>query len=462
MMNRPWRSITACGAAILALAILALASVSAAADSSLPKISGKMVDCDVPAVYRLPAVAAAESPTPTAETSTANTQTAATAAAEPLFGAPTELKNDSATCPAPAQAGCEIAMNPSTNISVSLPAGAPPDDDGVDLAADGSESASVAISPIVAPPSEPIAPVAATSSPITPVSFEHSDLTAQLLPAVQRGTGLAQRGAIHAARTEFIQVLRRLAQGKDAAMGTTEHSRALAAGLRALDEAEDFVPAGVQLEAEMNVRAVASSHRTHVLPAEPEEVTAFQAAALYHEYAQEQLAKAAAGERAGSMALYGLGRVHARLAEEADHDVDQTRTASTMYAAAVVACPDNHLAANELGVLICRAGRAHEAVTLFQQTIDAAPSATAYHNLAVAQHKAGMHGESAANEQESLRLTELERARGDASKRAGVRWVSPVELAGVSQPGQWTVETANRPQVGAPQPEERSFFRKWR
>jgi tetratricopeptide (TPR) repeat protein len=454
MMNRPWRSITACGAAILALA-----SVSAATDSSSPNVAGEMVDCDVPAVYRLPTVEAPAAP-PATDTQTTATQTAS--ATSPLFAAPTRLTSDSPTNPTNNEAGCEIAMNSSENHSVPLPAGAPPDDDVVDAAADGSESAIATNAPIVAPPSEPISPVATTRAPITPVSFESSDLTAQLLPAVQRGTGLAQRGAFHAARTEFIQVLRRLAQGKDAAAGTTEHSRALAAGLRALDEAEDFVPAGVQLEAEMNVRAVASSHRTQVLPEGPEEVTAFEAAALYHDYAREQLAKAAAGERAGSMALYGLGRVHSRFAEVADDDVEQTRTATTMYAAAVVACPDNHLAANELGVLVCRAGRAHEAMALFQQAIDVAPSATAYHNLAIVQQKVGMHGESAANEQESVRLAAVERAQGDVSKRAGVRWVSPNELAGVSQPGQWAVETANRPPVGQPRSAEKSFFRKWR
>src|SRR5262249_59168340 len=92
-----------------------------------------------------------------------------------------------------------------------------------------------------------------------------SELTNQLLPAVQRGYNLAQHGAFFAARTEFIQVLRRVAQAKDAGSNTDDHARALAAGLRALDEASDFVPQGVQLEAELDVRKVASSHRPAVL-----------------------------------------------------------------------------------------------------------------------------------------------------------------------------------------------------
>jgi tetratricopeptide (TPR) repeat protein len=386
-------------------------------------IDGGMVDPEVPATYRLPAV----SPQATTEQDVAR-------AAPPLFAPPAD------------QTDSIVTTDKTQRDNVPLPAGAPPDDGRVHATAAGSVAVTAQPSlpavPPSAPPSEPIQTVAVGSVAAVPASTE---LSAQLLPAVQRGTGLAERGALFAARTEFIQVLRRLSQGKDAAANSDEHSRALAAGLRALDEAEDFVPAGVQLEAEMNVRAIASSHRTPALPTEGDNVTPFEAAALYHRFAQEQLARVAAGERAGSMALYGLGRVHARLAAQSDADVEQTRTATTMYAAALDACPDNHLAANELGVLICRAGRPQEAVRLFQRAIDVSPSATAYHNLAMAQRRSGMHGESTANEQESQRLAAWERSQGDISRRAGVRWVATEDLARVSQPNAWTVAAANSP-----------------
>jgi hypothetical protein len=288
------------------------------------------------------------------------------------------------------------------------------------------------------------------------------DLTSQLLAAVQRGFGLAQRGALFAARTEFVQVLRRVAQARDAAADTSEHSRALAAGLRALDEAEDFVPEGVQLEAELDVRTTASSHRTRVLPAEPEEVSPLEAVAMYHGFAQEQLKLAVAGEQAGSMALHGLGTICARLAARQDDDVQLTRSAITMYAAAVDACPNNHLAANELGVLICRSGRAEEAAALFMQTIDFAPSAVAYHNLAIAQQRIGLMDQSMANEMESQRLAAHERARGDVSRRAGVRWVTPEEMARGSQPIHRPAAPANQaalPQSPPPPPVKSTWQR---
>jgi tetratricopeptide (TPR) repeat protein len=261
-----------------------------------------------------------------------------------------------------------------------------------------------------------------------------SELTNQLLPAVQRGYNLAQHGAFFAARTEFIQVLRRVSQAKDAGSSSDDHARALAAGLRALDEADDFVPQGVQLEAELDVRKVASSHRTPVLRDYPEEVLPQEAVVLYHSYAQQELSIAASGEQAGSMALYGLGKVYARLAERRDDDVQYTRSAMTMYSAALDACPDNHMAANEMGVILCRTGHAAEAVERFTRAIDLAPNATAYHNLAVAQQKLGMAGQAAANEQESQRLAALDRSTGAISRRAGVQWVSPAEMARVTQP----------------------------
>jgi tetratricopeptide (TPR) repeat protein len=278
--------------------------------------------------------------------------------------------------------------------------------------------------------------VAAPPTSPTGLAFpaNSNELTKQLLPAAQRGYNLAQRGAFLAARTEFIQVLRRVAQAKDAKSGTSEFSTALAAGLRAMDESEDFVPEGAQLEGELDVRGMASSHRTPVLRDHEGEVLPHDAVGMYHKFAQERLAHAALDEQSGSMALYGLGKVYQRLSERRDDDVTCIRGAMTMYCAALDACPTNNLAANELGVLQCRTGHPSEAISNFERAITIAPSATAYHNLAIAQQKVGKPAESAVAEQESQRLAAWERANNAMSRRAGIQWVSPAELARASQP----------------------------
>ncbi|MCC7475614.1 MAG: tetratricopeptide repeat protein [Pirellulales bacterium] len=373
------------------LAIACLGSMGSAAETPPGKedsllIRGEAVEGEVPATYRLPLVEPKETP-PTTQ---------------------------------------EVAVSPSTSTNLST-----------------EWNPSMAWNPSTAwSPSTEWNPSKATVVGLTTELPARADLaipstsdglTSQLLPAVRRGYHFAQRGALFAARTEFIQVLRRVAQAKDATLGTDIHATQLAAGLRALDEAADFVPSGVQLEGELSVRRMASSHRTPVLSAQREEPLPHEASALYHAYAREQLSEAASGEQAGSMALYGLGKVHSRLAERSDDDIQQVRSAITMYAAALDACPANHLAANELGVLLCRMGHANEAVANFTRAIDFAPSATAYHNLAIAQHKIGLPAEAAANEQESQRLASLERITGTRSAQAGVRWVSPEEMARVSQ-----------------------------
>jgi tetratricopeptide (TPR) repeat protein len=196
-----------------------------------------------------------------------------------------------------------------------------------------------------------------------------------------------------------------------------------------------------------------------VLAGQAENILPHEAVVLYHHFAQEQLAKAVSGEQAGSMALYGLGRIDAQLAERKDDDVRFVRGAMTMYAAALAACPHNHLAANELGVLECRTGRPAEAVRLFQRTIDFAPSATAYHNLAAAQQKLGLHAEAQANEQESQRLAAWERAQGALSRRAGVEWVAPEEMARIAPPAGLTPPPTR---AATAQPMSRPTPARWR
>jgi tetratricopeptide (TPR) repeat protein len=385
-------------------------------------VVGDMVDADVPATYRLPPV-----------------QAPIQIAARPAPAVPEPLAP-------PADWLAPVAVNPQSAPALAAAGSGQEAESKGEFRANGD----VDVGPVDKSGEAEVKPQAAVRDGFerqaahkSAIGRRQVDLTEQLLPAVQRGFGLAQRGALYAARTEFIQVLRRIALAHDAAQDTSEHSRALAAGLRALDEAEDFVPRGTQLEAELDVRKTASSHRTDLLLAAPADVSPLEAVQLYHEFAREHLAQSVAGEQAGSMALHGLGTIYSRLAARNDDDVELSRAAKTMYGAALAACPNNHLAANELGVLVCRGGRDDEAAALFMQAIDFAPSAVAYHNLAIALQRSGRPGEAAANEMESQRLAAMERQRGEVSRRAGVHWVTPEEMARASQPIQRTAAPAN-------------------
>jgi tetratricopeptide (TPR) repeat protein len=269
---------------------------------------------------------------------------------------------------------------------------------------------------------------------VTPYAPTTAELSRQLLPTVRKAYGLAQHGAVYAAQTEFIQVLRRIAEAKDAAEGVDTHSQSLAAGLRALDEADDFAPQGVQLEADLNVAVIIAAHRTPVLLDKNSTRRPAEAIAHYHQFARQQLAQAVAGEQAGSMALYGLGKVQNRLAYDADGELRHERKALTMFLAALDAGPGNHLAANEIGVLLTRGGQPAEASAMFRRAIDVAPTSTSYHNLAVVERTLGYHEQAAANEQYARQLAQRDRAAGAASRAKGVQWVAPQELSRVAQP----------------------------
>lgn len=289
--------------------------------------------------------------------------------------------------------------------------------------------------PRAMPIEEPVkAPVQAAAPVITPYSPTTAELTRQLLPAIQHAYGLARHGAIYAARAEFIQVLRRIAQSKDAATNSDGHSHALAAALRALEEADDFAPQGAQLEGEMDVALIATAHRTPVLDECPAPPRPIEAIALYHEYARHQFARSVAGEQAGSAALYALGKMHNRLASGRDGDVGHERKALVLFLAALDVAPGNHLAANEIGVLFARGGRAWEASIMFRHAIDVAPSATTYHNLAVVDRQLGYHDQASANEYYAQQLARRDRTAGVASQANGVRWVAPQEMGRTAQP----------------------------
>ena len=250
------------------------------------------------------------------------------------------------------------------------------------------------------------------------------DLSRRLEPEVQAGFELGKSGAVYAARAKFVEVLRKVALAKDAAEGSTRCATALAEGLRKLDEADDFIPKGDALEAELDVVAIANSHGVRLV-SESETVAPSEAIAQYSQHAAECLAEAVAGEPAGSMALYGLGKSYARL-EAQGGDTTAGRKSLVVYRAAVDAHAQNFLAANELGVRLAQGGR-YEQASRVLRTAASQPGAiaTVHANLAAIEGKIGHEQAAIAAKQQSQRLAQHERATGEVSRRHGVEWVDP-------------------------------------
>ena len=281
----------------------------------------------------------------------------------------------------------------------------------------------------------------ATSSALQTVSAKAHELE-------RRALSLAERGAFYSAKAEFIQALRLLTQALDGEGSEMRHSRALAAGLKAIAEADDFVPRGAKLEADLDVTAIVTAHQTPVLKNSAGRSTPLAAVQRYYTYAQEQLVMAGGDQPAASAALYGLGRIHLALAKES---VDARRLsgpkAMTFHQAALLVDANNHRAANELGVLLAKYGQLDDAKRVLLVGLSARRAREAWHNLAVVHERLGE--------------TDLaRRARHEAKLSSGpaaapasdalVRWVSPREFSAGVRGAEGFAPAASTPVPVAP------------
>jgi tetratricopeptide (TPR) repeat protein len=231
---------------------------------------------------------------------------------------------------------------------------------------------------------------AAEQSPITKPDAMQA-VTRQAQQMIRHGYHLAERGALYSARADFIRALRTIAQALDVRSGLREHTQALAAGLTALEEAEDFVPEGSRLESDLDVGMLVQAHRTPACKTMDTDallpVTALQ---HYYTYAQEQLALSAGGEESASMALLGLGKTYSTLALEKSLPTAVAEPkAMVFHWAALSAHPGNFLAANELAVLEARWGQYTTARSLLQYSLAILPHSAVWRNLATVHKQLG-------------------------------------------------------------------------
>ena len=291
-------------------------------------------------------------------------------------------------------------------------------------------------------------------------------ISERLMPEVRAGFRLGRAGAVYAARAQFVSVLRQLALAKDAEQASNRHARLLAEGLRTLDEADDFTPRGDALEAELDVESIARSHGVDLLSALPRTLSPHEAIAIYSRHAAKRLGQAAGGEQAGSMALYGLGKTYARL-EAQSGDKLAGRKSMVLHQAALGAHQENHLAANELGVRLARAGRYDQAKrVLVQAASKPTATSTVFQNLATVQKKLGEESHALMASAQAERLASQERTTGAVSRQRGIEWVSP-DAFRQPQAGALSGSTAPPPAepvsqpIAEPPPKSPSWSQAW-
>jgi tetratricopeptide (TPR) repeat protein len=300
-------------------------------------------------------------------------------------------------------------------------------------------------------------------------SPEQEAVARQAERQVRRGYALAARGALYSARSQFIQTLRTIAQSLDVQEGGRRHTEALGAGLTALEEAEDFVPRGSNVEADLDVGVMVRGHRTPVLKDSPAgELVAVTAQQHYYTYAQEQLALAAGREEAGSMALFGLGKTYGTLAtQQSPQSVAPEPKAMVFHQAALTVDGGNYLAANELAVLIARYGRDDKARDLLQHSVTLAPQSAIWRNLAVVHRRLGETEFAVSAEKqaaEAARREAIAAAQPSVAAPGDLQWVDPATFAASTKPVTDLQRTASDRQQdvkGQPAAEEAKGLAPW-
>ncbi len=256
---------------------------------------------------------------------------------------------------------------------------------------------------------------------------------------VRHGFELASRGAYFAARAEFTAALRLIAQGLDNDQNTTLHSQALSAALIAMKEAQDFIPPGGKLEGELHLPPIVAAHSTPVLKNVPaEQLQAMRALKEYHNFAQAELVLAAGHEVSGSMALGALGKMYSALASRPIPEiVAPAAKAIVFFQAAMLVCPKNYMAANDLGVLLAHNGDYLGARRLLEHSVLIYRCPENLSNLSVVYRQVGEPrlAELAGEKAQVAQTVEIARQK-NASLAAGgqVQWVDPAALAQQSSP----------------------------
>lgn len=205
-----------------------------------------------------------------------------------------------------------------------------------------------------------------TQPAIDPQSLLQIQLPAEVVARTQSmlkdATTLANRGAHYAAREQFEKIMRVTCQALDAQVGRPVHTRGLARGLRAIEEADDFGLNGDSPESDLHLGGFIAGHSTPVLKDVPSsEITAILAMQAYYRYAVEQLSIAGNNEPMSSQALFSLGRIESILSSRNGELAGGGPKALAFYHASLAVNPTNGRAANELGVMLARRGRLQDA-----------------------------------------------------------------------------------------------------
>jgi len=287
----------------------------------------------------------------------------------------------------------------------------------------------------------------AAASAAAPEGYARSSLSViapQAQAHIDYALNLAERGAVQSAQAEFIMALDLIADAldADAKSETRAHARAAQAGLTALEETKDFVPADTPHDIQLNVAQLAATHKTPVLAnIDTSRMSRAEALQRYHTYATQQLAFAGGRSTIASSALYGLGRAASiTTAGASTRNPVAAPNAMALFQAALLIDPQNYMASNELGVLMARYGDLEGAANQLKHSLSIKPQVETWHNLATVYRRMDQPEKAEMAETERTKLAAERKRAGiaegsaDFGSRPTLQWVDADTFAASSTP----------------------------
>jgi len=200
---------------------------------------------------------------------------------------------------------------------------------------------------------------------------------------LERCDSLLRRGAIHSARDEAIQGMRRLCRTLDAHRPSLISSAALEKALTALREEVDFHNLAGNYHADA-IPSLVASHSTEALKGRPlDGVSPEIASQHYRNYARYEFVVASDGHKWSSDLLYAYGKTLQKESElEPDRAFLLLAQSAACYQAATQVSPSQSDAASQLGYTLIHLDRIDDAYQALISSIQQKPTANAWNNLA--------------------------------------------------------------------------------
>lgn len=254
----------------------------------------------------------------------------------------------------------------------------------------------------------------------------------QVAQHVDYGQDLADRGATHSARSEYMRALDVVAHALDAQQNSDYHRKALREALTALEEADDLTPHVEQGDA--GWRRSVEKHSTPVLKMPgTQNMHPFVAMQKYCEFAGQRLVAAMGNEPSASKALYGMARLELWMETPTTSQASLAGPrAIVLHQAALRVDANNFQAANELGVLFAKYGQFEQARAAFLHSIRVEPQPVTWKNLAKVSNLLGDRETAhAAKHQQQWLAKKLEGTQGNpgGAYSMGVTMVDPITFA---------------------------------